>query len=45
MSTQPNALYTYHQRLPMILDKIEAQRKLADDFGHPPNPIHWGARW
>ncbi|MBS4018726.1 MAG: hypothetical protein KGZ68_10865 [Dechloromonas sp.] len=43
MTTQPNALDTYLQRLPMILDKIEALRQLADDhFGHQPDAIHWG---
>ena len=43
MSTQPNALDTYLQRLPMILDKIEALRQLADDhFGLDPDAIHWG---
>ena len=43
MTTQPNALDTYLQRLPMILDKVEALRQLADDhFGHDPDAIHWG---
>ena len=43
MTTQPTALDTYLQRLPMILDKIEALRQLADDhFGHSPDAIHWG---
>lgn len=43
MTTQPTALDTYLQRLPLILDKIEALRQLADDhFGHDPEPIHWG---
>ena len=43
MTTQPTALDTYLQRLPMILDKIEALRQLADDhFGHNPDAIHWG---
>lgn len=43
MSTQPNALDAYLQRLPMIYDKIEALRQLADDhFGHQPDAIHWG---
>lgn len=43
MSAQPNALDTYLQRLPLILDKIEALRQLADDhFGHQPDAIHWG---
>ena len=43
MSTQPNALDTYLQRLPLILDKIEALRQLADaHFGHQPDAIHWG---
>ena len=43
MTTQPTALNTYLQRLPMILDKIEALRQLADDhFGHSPDAIHWG---
>ena len=43
MSTQPTALDTYLQRLPMILDKIEALRQLAaDHFGHDQDAIHWG---
>ena len=43
MTPQPTALNTYLQRLPMILDKIEALRQLADDhFGHSPDAIHWG---
>ena len=43
MTTQPTALDTYLQRLPLILDKIEALRQLADDhFGHDPEAIHWG---
>ncbi len=43
MSTRPNALDTYLQRLPMIHDKIEALRQLADDhFGHNPDTVHWG---
>lgn len=43
MTTQPTALDTYLQRLPMILDTIEALRQLADDhFGHDPDAIHWG---
>ena len=43
MTTQPIALDTYLQRLPMIPDKIEALRQLADDhFGHDPDAIHWG---
>lgn len=43
MTTQPTALNTYLQRLPMILDKIEALRQLADDhFGNSPDAIHWG---
>ena len=43
MSNQPAALDTYLQRLPMILDKIEALRQLAaDHFGHDPDAIHWG---
>ena len=43
MSTQPNALDTYIQRLPMIRDKIEVLRQLADEhFGHDPDTIHWG---
>ena len=29
--------------MPLILDKIEALRQLADDhFGHDPDAIHWG---
>ncbi|MBN8443252.1 MAG: hypothetical protein J0M28_16365 [Thauera sp.] len=43
MTTQPTALDTYLQRLPLILDRIEALRQLADDhFGHDPDAIHWG---
>jgi len=43
MTTQPTAPDTYLQRLPMILDKIEALRQLANDhFGHDPEAIHWG---
>lgn len=43
MTTQPTALDTYLQGLPLILDKIEALRQLADDhFGHDPDAIHWG---
>ena len=43
MTTQSTALNTYLQRLPLILDKIEALRQLADDhFGHDPDAIHWG---
>ncbi len=43
MTTHPTALNTYLQRLPMILDKVEALRQLVDDhFGHDPDAIHWG---
>lgn len=43
MTARPNALDIYLQRLPMILDKIEALRQLADEhFGHDPEAIHWG---
>jgi len=43
MTNQQTALDTYLQCLPMILDKIEALRQLADDhFGHDPDAIHWG---
>jgi len=43
MTTQPTALDTYLQHLPMIRDKIEALRQLADDhFGHDPDAVHWG---
>lgn len=43
MSTQPTALDIYLQRLPLIQDKIEALRQLADDhFSHDPEAIHWG---
>lgn len=43
MTTQPTALDTYLQRLPMILDKIEVLRQLASDhFGHDAEAIHWG---
>lgn len=43
MTTQSTALDTYLQRLPMILDKIEALRQLAaNHFGHDPDAIYWG---
>lgn len=43
MTAKPTALETYLQRLPMILDKIEALRQLTGDhFGHNPVAIHWG---
>ena len=43
MTSQPAALDTYLQCLPLILDKIEALRQLADKhFGHDPDAIHWG---
>ena len=43
MTTQSTALDTYLQRLPMVLDKIEALQQLAaDHFGHSPDAIHWG---
>lgn len=43
MTIQPTAVDAYLQRLPLILDKIEALRQLADDhFGHNPDAIHWG---
>ena len=43
MTAQSTALDTYLQRLPMILDKVEALQQLADDhFGHDPDAIHWG---
>lgn len=43
MTTQPTALDTYLQQLPMILNKIESLRQLADDhFSHNPDAIHWG---
>lgn len=43
MTTQPTALDTYLQRLPLVLDKIEALRQLANNhFGHDPEAIHWG---
>ena len=42
MNIQPTAIETYLQRLPLILNKIEALRQLADDhFGHDPEVIHW----
>lgn len=42
MTTKPTAIDTYQQRLPMILDKIEAVQQLANDyFGHDPNAINW----
>ncbi len=43
MTTQPTALDTYLQRMPMILDKIEALRQLADNhFDHDSDAINWG---
>ena len=43
MTTQPTALGTYLQCLPLILDKIEALRQVANyHFGHEPDAIHWG---
>ena len=43
MTTQSTALDAYLQRLPMILNKIEALQQLADDhFGHDPDAILWG---
>ncbi|QOJ23870.1 MAG: hypothetical protein HRU78_09605 [Gammaproteobacteria bacterium] len=43
MTTHSTALDTYLQRLPLILDKIEALQQLAEDrFGHAPDAIHWG---
>ncbi|MDS4056861.1 hypothetical protein [Accumulibacter sp.] len=43
MNTKPTAIDAYLQRLPMILDKLEALRQLASDhFGHEPDAIHWG---
>ncbi|HBN9538649.1 hypothetical protein ACEOSV_29910 [Pseudomonas aeruginosa] len=43
MTAKQTAIDTYLQRLPMILEKIEALRQLADDhFGHHPDAIHWG---
>ncbi len=44
MSARPTALDAYLQRLPMILNKIEALQQLADDhFGHVSDAtIHWG---
>ena len=43
MTTQPIALDTYLQRLPLIINKIETLRQLADDhFGHDSEAIHWG---
>ena len=43
MTTRQTALDTYLQRLPMILDKLEALRQLADNhFSHDPDAIHWG---
>ncbi|MDY0134069.1 MAG: hypothetical protein RBS14_00050 [Atribacterota bacterium] len=40
MNAKPTAFDAYLQRLPMILDKIEARRQLA--VGHDPDAIHWG---
>jgi len=43
ITIQPTTLDTYLQRLPIILDKIEALQQLADDhFGHSPDAINWG---
>ena len=43
MNTKTAAIEAYLQRLPLILNKIEALRQLADDhFGHDPEAIHWG---
>ncbi len=43
MNAKQTVLDTYLQRLPIILDKIEALRQLVDDhFGHRPDAIHWG---
>ena len=43
MTTQSTALDTYLQRLPLIINKIETLRQLADDhFGHDSEAIHWG---
>lgn len=43
MTAKQTALETYIQRMPMILNKIETLRQLADDhFGHDPDAIHWG---
>lgn len=43
MTTQPTALDAYLQRLPLILNKIETLRQLANDhFGHDPDALHWG---
>ena len=43
MTIQPTALDIYLQRLPLILDKVEALRQQADNhFGHDPDAIHWG---
>ena len=43
MNTKTTAIVDYLQRLPMVLDKIEALRQLADDhFGNDPDGIHWG---
>lgn len=43
MNTKTTAIEAYLQRLPLILNKIEALRQFADDhFGHDPDAIHWG---
>lgn len=43
MATQPTALDTYLQRLPLTLDKIEALRQMASDhFGHGLDIVQWG---
>ena len=44
MTTQPTAIETYIQHLPLILDKIVALRQLAANgyFDHKPDAIQWG---
>ena len=43
MATTPTTLETYLQRLPILLDKFDALRQLADNhFDHHPDAIYWG---
>lgn len=43
MNTKTTAIEAYLQRLPPVLNKIEALRQLADDhFGNDPDAVHWG---
>ena len=43
MSANQTVLDVHLQRMRMILDKIEALRRLSEDhFGHESDAIHWG---